>query len=159
MVFSTLSPMSGRETMIAGASVPRPRFELPPPKPSVALAVVAFTTAALCALVVLLLKLTLPEVSTQFGMRPLTGGDTPIALGGVSFLVILPIVLGIWLAHVALGPEREVPRGGRALAGAALGVGYLSVALWGVHVILALYWPQATGFQYGAFLLSVWSWT
>jgi len=151
--------MSGRETIIAGARVERPRFELPPPKPSIALAVVAFTLSALVATTVLVIKLAAPAVFMQFGANWVAGGDPPIVLGGISFLIIVPTFFAIVLAHRAVGPEREVPRGGRAIAGAALGIGYLSVLFWLVRVILALVWPQATGFEYGAFLLSVLSWT
>lgn len=151
--------MSVQETIIAGTPVARPRFELPPPKPSVALAAVAFSIAALIAVVVVALKLAVPVVATQFAGQWLSGGDVPMALGGVSFLVIIPTFLAILLAHRALGPEREVPRGGRAIAGAALGIGYLSALLWLTRVILAVVWPQATGFEYGALLLSVLYWT
>ncbi len=82
-----------------------------------------------------------------------------MVLGGVSLLVIIPTFFAILLAHRAVGPEREVPRGGRAIAGAALGIGYLSAMFWLVRVILAVVWPQAIGFEYGALLLSVLFWT
>ena len=152
--------MSGRETIIAGTPVARPRYELPPPpKPSVALAVVSLTVAAVAAIVTLLVKLWVPAVFTEFAGQLLTNGDVPIVLAGVSLFITLPTVLSLWLAHIALGPEREVPRGGRAIAGAALGVGYLSAALWLTRVTLALLWPQATGSEYGTFLLSLLYWT
>lgn len=151
--------MSVRETIIAGTPASRPRFELPPPKPSVALSAVALSIAAFVAVVVIVLKLVVPIISTQFAGQLLYGGDLPIALGGVSFLVIIPTFLAILMAHRALGPEREVPRGGRAIAGAALGIGYLSALFWLTRVILAVVWPQATGFEYGALLLSILYWT
>jgi len=151
--------MSDRETIIARAQSERPRFELPAPKPSVALAVVSLAVAVGVSLAVVVVKIALPVVFIQYAGAWVYGGDVPIVLGGISFLIILPTILAIRLAHLALGPEREVPRGGRAIAGAALGIGYLNAFLWLVRVILALVWPQATGFEYGALLLSVLYWT
>ena len=150
--------MSGRETIIAGVPVARPRFELPPPKPSIGLSLLALVLGVLVSAAVLVVKVAVPVALTEPLGRLVGGGDLPIVLGGILMLAIFPAALTLVLAHVALGPEREVPRGGRALAGAALGLGYLNVALWLVRIILAVTWPQASGGEYFAFIYSVLFW-
>jgi hypothetical protein len=158
MVFSTLSPMSGRETIIAGTPGERPRFELPPVKPSIKLAVVAFSIVAVISIAELLVKLAVPSVFNEYQGPLIYGGDAPLALGALGFFSIAPVLLAILLAHIALRSDGEVPRGGRTLAGAALGLGYLNALWWLVRAVLALTSLQPSNNDYGQFLIYFFYW-
>ena len=150
--------MTNQGSTAPSASGERLRFELPPARPSIGLSVIAVILGVLVSATVLIVKLAVPVALTEPVGRLVGGGDLPIVLGGILMLMIIPTALSLFLAHVVLGPEGEVPRGGRALAGAALGLGYLNVGLWLVRIILAVTWPQASGGEYYALIYNVLFW-
>jgi hypothetical protein len=103
----------------------------------------------------LVVKIVAPTIS------PDLGSDTSIAianvLGVLGLLAIIPAVAVIVMGHLALRRRPDGTTPGRALAGLALGLGYIHVLMWGNRLVIAAIVASQTG-GFGTFIADTFWW-
>ena len=118
------------------------------------LAITAFALAAFETGALLLVRLI--AVTTAYNSAE--GTQALATVFGVLGLLSIVLTVGvIVLGHLALRQTKNDVRRGRVLAGAALGVGYFHLLLWGNRVILAAIAAATLG-DFTQFLPNVFYW-
>lgn len=127
----------------------------PPRRPFSALATIALVLAALLTLLYLIVKLVAVSINPDFGSD--TSNAVSSVLGVFGLLAILPALAVVVMGHLALRRRRDGETPGRVLAGAALGLGYFHVLMWGNRVLLALVIATQSG-DFSTFVSDVFWW-
>jgi hypothetical protein len=127
----------------------------PPRRPSSALAIISLVLAALLTLLYLIVKLIAVSLNPDFGSDTTNAASS--VLGVFGLLALLPALAVVVMGHLALRRRPDGATPGRALAGAALGLGYFHVLMWGNRVLLALVIATQAG-DFSTFVADVFWW-
>lgn len=121
----------------ATASAADPGAVYPPVerRPSVVLAIVAVVTGGALTLLYLMVKIVAPWINPDYGSD--TSNAISTVFGVLGLLAIIPAGGVVVMGHLALRRRADGTSPGRAIAGVALGFGYVQVLMWGNRILIA----------------------
>lgn len=146
---STQPPAPYGSQPVAPAAAPTPSARLP----IAPLAWAALGIAALQTLILLIGR----TIAAALSWSDDDTTELATGLGGLGLASVIVTIAIIVLGHLALASTRDGRRGGRAVAGVALGAGYFHLLLWGNRLVAAAIAAGAGG-DPGLFLPNVFWW-
>ena len=135
---------------VDGVSIPTPPAATPPPSTTAASAPLPVSATgpkapvavtAWIAFVIVVVQTVLYFITKIVG-GAMTSADiaseVATVFGVLGILSLLPPVVAVVLAHIALVQTRTGAKRGRVIAAIALGVGYLHIGMWANRIIVAV---------------------